>query len=93
MRKAPQGRFVIVFAPALADRALFIWLYRRCLRFLDAHNHCQARDCVGIKWVLLTCWRWKSPKLGGRPRIGKEVRYGAPARLAIAGGNHRLISW
>ncbi len=27
------------------DRALFIWLYRRYPRILDANEHRQARDC------------------------------------------------
>src|SRR5271165_3901289 len=59
----------------LADRALFIWLYRRCPRILDAMTIVRPETIV--RWHrrgFAAYWRWKSQPLGGRPRIGKEVR-------------------
>ena len=36
-----------------ASRALFIWLYRRCPRILDAITIVRPEtSCVGIEWVL-----------------------------------------
>ena len=58
-----------------ADRALFIWLYRRCPRILDAIRIVR-RETV-VRWHrtgFSAYWRWKSRPLGGRPQIGKEVR-------------------
>jgi hypothetical protein len=58
-----------------ADRALFIWLYRRCPRILDATTIVRPETIV--RWHRIgfaAYWRWKSRPLGGRPRIGKEVR-------------------
>jgi hypothetical protein len=58
-----------------ADRALFIWLYRRCPRILDAITIVRPETIV--RWHRMgfaAYWRWKSRPLGGRPRIGKEVR-------------------
>jgi len=58
-----------------ADRALFIWLYRRCPRILDAITI--VRPETVVRWHRMgfaAYWRWKSHPLGGRPRIGKEVR-------------------
>ena len=58
-----------------ADRALFIWLYRRCPRILDAITI--VRPETVVRWHRMgfaAYWRWKSRPLGGRPRIGKEVR-------------------
>jgi hypothetical protein len=59
-----------------ADRALFIWLYRRCPRILDAVTI--VRPETVVRWHRMgfaAYWRWKSrPRSGGRPRIGKEVR-------------------
>jgi hypothetical protein len=54
-----------------ADRALFIWLYRRCPRILDAITIVRPETIV--RWHRMgfaAYWRWKSR---GRPRIGKEV--------------------
>src|SRR5437870_12662037 len=59
-----------------ADRALFIWLYRRCPRILDAITI--VRPETVVRWHRIgfaAYWRWKSRPLGGRPQIGKEVRY------------------
>jgi hypothetical protein len=58
-----------------ADRALFIWLYRRCPRILDAIAI--VRPETVVRWHRMNFaayWRWKSRPHGGRPRIGKEVR-------------------
>src|SRR5205807_9203027 len=58
-----------------ADRALFIWLYRRCPRILDAITI--VRPETVVRWHRMgfaAYWRWKSRPLGGRPRISKEVR-------------------
>jgi transposase InsO family protein len=58
-----------------ADRALFIWLYRRCPRILDAMTI--VRPETVVRWHRMgfaAYWRWKSRPLGGRPRIDKEVR-------------------
>ena len=58
-----------------ADRALFIWLYRRCPRILDAIRIVR-RETV-VRWHkkgFAAYWRWKSRALGGRPRIGNDVR-------------------
>jgi transposase InsO family protein len=58
-----------------ADRALFIWLYRRCPRLLDAITI--VRPETVVRWHRMgfaAYWRWKSRSPGGRPRIGKEVR-------------------
>src|SRR5690348_15777849 len=58
-----------------ADRALFIWLYRRCPRILDAIII--VRPETVVRWHRMgfaAYWCWKSRPRGGRPRIGKEVR-------------------
>jgi transposase InsO family protein len=58
-----------------ADRALFIWLYRRCPHLLDAITI--VRPETVVRWHrtgFAAYWRWKSRPLGGRPQIGKEVR-------------------
>src|SRR2546428_12340800 len=58
-----------------ADRALFIWLYRRYPRILDAMSI--VRPETVVRWHrkgLARYWRWKSRSPGGRPRIAREVR-------------------
>jgi hypothetical protein len=58
-----------------ADRALFIWLYRRCPRVLDAVTI--VRPETVVRWHRMgfaAYWRCKSRPRSGRPRIGKEVR-------------------
>src|SRR5437588_10990961 len=58
-----------------ADRALFIWLYRRCPRILDAITIVRPETVVrGIEWVLRLIGDGSPVHLGGQPRIGKEVR-------------------
>jgi hypothetical protein len=57
------------------DRSLFIWLYRRYPRILDALSIFRPETVV--RWHrkgLAHYWRWKSRSPGGRPRIAKEVR-------------------
>jgi integrase-like protein len=57
------------------DRALFIWLYRRYPRILDAMSI--VRPETVVRWHrkgLAHYWRWKSRSPGGRPRIAQEVR-------------------
>jgi transposase InsO family protein len=57
------------------DRALFIWLYRRCPRILDAITIVRAETVV--RWHrkgFTAYWRWKSRSPGGRPRLAQEVR-------------------
>src|SRR5580765_3166421 len=58
-----------------ADRALFVWLYRRFPRILDAITIVRPETIV--RWHRKgfgAFWRWKSRPLGGRPWIAKEVR-------------------
>ena len=58
-----------------ADRALLIWLYRRCPRILSAITI--VRPETVLRWHrmgFVAYWRWKSRSPGGRPRIAKEVR-------------------
>jgi hypothetical protein len=57
------------------DRALFIWLYRRCPRVLCAITI--IRPETVLRWHRMgfaAYWRWKSRSPGGRPRIAQEVR-------------------
>src|SRR5213592_5106828 len=56
-----------------ADRALFVWLYRRCPRILDAITI--VRPETVVRWHRMgfaAYWRWKSRPLGGRPRVRHE---------------------
>jgi hypothetical protein len=58
-----------------ADRALFVWLYRRFPHILDAITIVRPETIV--RWHRMgfaAYWRWKSRCRGGRPRIDKEVR-------------------
>jgi hypothetical protein len=57
------------------DCALFISLYRRCPRILNAITI--VRPETVLRWHrrgFAAYWRWKSRSHGGRPRIAKEVR-------------------
>ena len=57
------------------DRALFICLYRRYPRILDAMRIVRPETVVRWHRKGLACyWRWKSRSPGGRPRIAREVR-------------------
>ena len=56
------------------DRALFVWLYRRCPCILHAITIIRPETVV--RWNRMgfaAYWRWKSRSRGGRPRIAKEV--------------------
>src|SRR4029453_7079081 len=58
-----------------ADRALFIWLYRRCPRILDAITI--VRPETVVRWHrkgFAAYWRSKARSRGGRSRIAKEIR-------------------
>jgi hypothetical protein len=58
-----------------ADRALFVWLYRRFPRILD--SLAIVRPETIVRWHRMgfgAFWRWKSRSLGGRPGINKELR-------------------
>src|SRR5688572_27730177 len=51
------------------------WLYRCCPRILKAISIFRPETVVRWHRTGFTAyWRWKSRPLGGRPRIGKEVR-------------------
>jgi hypothetical protein len=57
------------------DRALFIWLYRRYPRILDAITI--VRPETVLRWHrrgFAAYWRWKSRSPGGPPRIAQELR-------------------
>ena len=59
----------------LADRLLFVWLYRLFPSVLDAVAIVQPETV--IRWHrkgFRLYWRWKSRSRGGRPRIPREIR-------------------
>ncbi len=59
----------------LADRLLFVWLYRLFPSVLDAVTIVQPETV--IRWHrkgFRLYWRWKSRTRGGRPRIPGEIR-------------------
>ena len=71
LQQRPPRRLLLRWA----DRALFIWLYRRCPRILDAVT--VVRPETVVRWHRMgfaTYWRWRSRPCGGRPRIDKGVR-------------------
>jgi hypothetical protein len=54
---------------------LFIWLYRRFPRILDAITI--VRPETVVRWHRMgfsAYWRWKSRPLGGRPWVDKQIR-------------------
>src|ERR1700758_4326732 len=58
-----------------ADRLLFVWLYRRFPRILDAITI--VRPETVVRWHRMgfaAYWRWKSYPLGGRPWVDKQIR-------------------
>src|SRR5215471_8268276 len=66
-----------------ADRALFIWLYRRCPHILDAITI--VRPATVVRWHRMgfaAYWRWKSGSPGGR--VDGFALHGAEARSPIA---------
>jgi transposase InsO family protein len=57
------------------DRLLFVWLYRLYPALLDAFLIVQPETV--IRWHrrgFRAYWRWKSRRVGGRPRIDAEIR-------------------
>ena len=59
------------------DRALLIWLYRRCPHILHAITIVKPETVV--RWHRKgfdAYWQWKSRSRGGRPRVAKEMRDG-----------------
>jgi hypothetical protein len=53
------------------DRAVFIWLYRRCPHVLRSSI---VRPETVVRWHrkgIAAYWRWKSRSPGGLPRIAK----------------------
>ena len=57
------------------DRALFIWLYRRCPRILGAITIVKPETVVRRhRKGFAAYWRWRSRSPGGRPRIAQELR-------------------
>jgi hypothetical protein len=74
------------------DRALLIWLYRRCPHILHAITIVKPETVV--RWHrkgFAAYWRWKARSRGGRPRIAKEVRDGPVFSSAEAGVNLELL--
>jgi len=59
----------------VADRLIFVWLYRLFPRTLNAITIFQPETV--IRWHRMgfrLYWRWKSRSRGGRPRIPGEIR-------------------
>src|SRR5712664_978983 len=59
----------------LADRLLFVWLYRLFPSVLNAVTIVQPETV--IRWHragFRLYWRWRSRHRGGRPRISEEIR-------------------
>src|ERR1700686_3747222 len=57
------------------DRLMLVWLYRLYPSFLDAIIIVQPETVV--RWHrrgFRAYWRWKSRRIGGRPRIDSETR-------------------
>src|ERR1700704_6539952 len=60
---------------AVADRLLFVWLYRLFPSVLNAVTIIRPETIV--RWHrtgFRLYWRWKSRSRGGRPRIPREIR-------------------
>src|SRR3981081_3354490 len=73
-RLAPKPKLTV------ADRLLFVWLYRLFPSVLAAINIVQPETI--IRWHrtgFRLYWRWKSRSRGGRPGIPPEVSPGGPA--------------
>src|SRR4029450_11209554 len=59
----------------VADRLLFVWLYRLFPAVLNAVTIVQPATV--IRWHrtgFRLYWRWKSRSIGGRPRVPVEIR-------------------
>src|SRR5260370_41842867 len=62
------------------DRALFIWLYRRYPRILDAMSIVRPETVVRLHRKGFTAyWPWKSRAAGGRPTLARV----APEPIAL----------
>ena len=60
---------------AVADRLLFVWLYRLVPSVLSAVSVIEPQTV--IRWHRMgfrLYWRWKSRSRGGRPRIPGDIR-------------------
>src|SRR5260370_2370665 len=60
---------------AVADRLLFVWLYRLFPLVLNVATIVQPETI--IRWHrtgFRLCWRWKSRSRGGRPKVPMEIR-------------------
>ncbi len=69
-RKAPQRPRL-----TMADRVLFVWLYRICPDLLGAVTIVKPETV--IRWHrrgFRAYWRWKSRGRPGRPKVSKEIR-------------------
>src|SRR5262245_61668631 len=65
------------------DRALFVWLYRRCPRILDAITIVRAETVV--RWHrkgFAAYWRWKSRSAGGRRCCLEDERHSSRGAFA-----------
>jgi len=57
------------------DRLLFVWLYRLYPSLLDAIIIVQPETVIGWhRRGFRAYWRWKSRRVGGRPRTAAEIR-------------------
>src|SRR5512143_1423024 len=59
----------------VADRLLFVWLYRLFPSMLNTVTFIQSE--TGIRWHRMgfrLYWRWKSRSRGGRPKVPLEIR-------------------
>src|SRR5271163_130095 len=59
----------------VADRLVFVWLYRLFPSVLNAMTIIQPETVT--RWHRMgfrLCWRWKSRSRGGRPRVPVEIR-------------------
>jgi hypothetical protein len=63
----------------VADRLLFVWLYRLFPSVLNAVTIVQPETV--IRWHrtdFRLYWRWKSRSRGGRPKVPVEIRMSLP---------------
>src|ERR1019366_4140396 len=57
------------------DRLIFVWLCRMFPTILNAITVVEPETV--IRWHrrgFRACWRWKSSRVGGRPKIDREIR-------------------
>src|SRR3977135_3637342 len=59
----------------MADRLLFVWLYRLFPSVLNAVTIVQPGTIIRARGTgFRLCWRWKSRSQGGRPKVPVEIR-------------------